>query len=148
LPSISRLRVRYAETDQMGVVYHSNYLVWLEVGRTDMIRAHGISYAELERQGYGLAVAELSIRYRAPARYDDEIVVMTTLAEVRSRSLRIDYQVIREADQTLLATATTSLVSIDRVTGKPVALPPSIKALFATPEATPEATSEVAPANV
>jgi len=124
------LRVRYAETDQLGVVYHSNYLVWLEVARTDMIRAHGITYAEIERQGYALAVAEVSIRYKAPARYDDEIVIATTLRDVRSRSLRFEYQVSRASDDVLLATAYTALVSIDPVTGRPVALPPTVLSLF------------------
>jgi acyl-CoA thioester hydrolase len=133
IPSTSRLRVRYSETDQMGVVYHANYLVWLEVARTDLIRSQGITYAELERRGYALAVAELTIRYRAPARYDDEVIVTANLREVRSRSLRIDYEVTRVSDQTLLATAYTALVSIDTQTEKPVALPPEIRALFAAP---------------
>jgi acyl-CoA thioester hydrolase len=130
LSTTTKLRVRYAETDQMGVVYHSNYLVWLEVARTDMIRAHGISYSDLERQGFGLAVAELSIRYRAPARYDDEIMVLARLTEVRSRSLRFEYDVVRLPDETLLATAATALVSVDTESGKPVALPAEILALF------------------
>ena len=114
----------------MGVVYHANYLVWLEVARTDMIRARGLTYADLEREGFGLAVAEVSIRYLAPARYDDEIDVVATLRDVRSRSLRIEYEVKRAADGTLLATAYTALVSIDPGTGRPVALPPSIVKLF------------------
>lgn len=122
--------MRYAETDQMGVVYHANYLIWLEVARTDLIRARGISYADLERQGYALAVAEATIRYRAAARYDDEVIVTATLREVRSRSLRIDYEVTRASDATLLATAYTALVSIDTTTERPVALPAPIRALF------------------
>jgi len=76
--------VRYAETDQMGVVYHTNYLVWCEVGRTGLIRARGMSYAEMERTGVGLAVSELSARFHAAARYDDMIRVRTTVAEVRA----------------------------------------------------------------
>ena len=124
------LRVRYAETDQMGVVYHSNYLIWLEVARTDLIRAHGITYADLEKQGFALAVAEATIRYRAPARYDDEVIVTATLREARSRSLRIDYEVKRASDNTMLATAYTALVSIDTESEKPVALPRAILALF------------------
>jgi acyl-CoA thioester hydrolase len=115
----------------MGVVYHANYLVWLEVARTDLIRNHGITYAEMERQGFALAVAEATIRYRAPARYDEEIVVTATLRDVRSRSLRIDYEVTRVHDHALLATAYTALVSIDTETERPVALPPPIRALFA-----------------
>lgn len=114
----------------MGVVYHANYLIWLEVARTDMIRAHGITYSDLERRGYGLTVAEVQIRYRAPARYDDEIAVTAKLIEVRSRSLRIEYEVVRPSDAMLLATAYTALVSIDTSTGKPTALPPPILALF------------------
>lgn len=114
----------------MGVVYHSNYLIWLEVGRTDLIRAHGIAYKDLEKSGYGLAVAEVSIRYKAPARYDDEILITTSISEVRSRSLRIEYEVVRAADKAVLATAYTALVSVDPATGKPVALPPQIQALF------------------
>ena len=118
----------------MGVVYHANYLVWLEVARTDLVRTRGISYAEMERRGFALAVAELTIRYRAPARYDDEVVVTAKLREVRSRSLRIDYEVTRVSDQKLLATAYTALVSIDTQTEKPVALPPDIREMFgATP---------------
>lgn len=126
----TRLRVRYAETDQMGVVYHSNYLVWMEVARTDLIREHGMSYASIEKSGYGLAVAELGISYRAAAKYDDEVDVVAVLSEVRSRSLRFDYEIMRVSDGTLLATAFTALVSVDPQTGRPVALPPEIKRLF------------------
>lgn len=116
----------------MGVVYHSNYLVWLEVARTDLIREHGMTYAQIERDGYGLAVAELGIRYRAAAHYDDEIIVTAALTDVRSRSLRFEYEVTRESDSALLATAFTALVSVDPATGKPVALPAAIKDLFST----------------
>lgn len=130
LTHTTQLRVRYAETDQLGVVYHTNYLIWCEVGRTDLIRAHGIPYTDIERDGNALAVAELGIRYRAPARYDDEIAVMTTLSEVRSRSLRFDYEITRAADGTLLATAFTALVSIDPATGRPTALPARLKQLL------------------
>jgi acyl-CoA thioester hydrolase len=115
----------------MGVVYHANYLVWMEVARTDLIREHGVSYASLEKDGYGLAVAELGIRYRAAARYDDEVDVCAILTEVRSRSLRFDYEVKRVSDATLLATAFTALVSVAPATGRPVALPHEIKRLFA-----------------
>ena len=114
----------------MRVVYHANYLVWLEVARTELIRAHGVTYAELERRGYALVVAEVSIRYLAAARYDDEVIVTATLRDVRSRSLRIDYEVKRAVDERLLATAFTALVSVDVRTEKPVALPTSIRELF------------------
>src|SRR5256885_1688651 len=86
------LRVRYAESDQMGVVYHTNYLVWCEMGRTELIRSLiGRSYADLEREGYGLAVSELTIRYHGAARYDNLVRVRTTIGEVRSRSVAFDY---------------------------------------------------------
>ena len=87
------IRVRYAETDQMGVVYHANYLVWCEMGRTDFIRDLGLSYAAMERSGVSLAVSELSARYHAPARYDDLIRVRTTLVDVRSRMIVFDYRI-------------------------------------------------------
>ena len=95
MPHVSTIdfRVRYAETDQMGVVYHANYLVWCELGRTEFIRTLGVTYAELERQGVQLAVSEASIRFHAGARYDDMIRVSTTLAGVRSRMVTFDYDV-------------------------------------------------------
>lgn len=128
--SSTTIRVRYAETDQLGVVYHSNYLVWLEVARTDMIRQHGVSYADLEREGHALAVAEATVRYLAPARYDDEVRIDTTITEVRSRSIRFEYELVRVRDDVRLATAYTALVSIDPATGRPVALPQRFKALL------------------
>lgn len=122
-------RVRYAETDQMGVVYHTNYLVWCEVGRTDFIRARGMSYADIERAGIGLAVSELSARFHGAARYDDLIRVRTTLADVRSRGITFDYLVTRAESGEKLVTARTALVSIDRA-GRPTALPPTVRSLF------------------
>jgi len=122
-------RVRYAETDQMGVVYHTNYLVWCEVGRTDFIRARGMSYAEMERAGVGLAVSELSARFHAAARYDDMVRVRTTLAEIRSRSITFDYLITDAATGRRLVTARTALVSID-ADGRPTALPASVRSLF------------------
>jgi acyl-CoA thioester hydrolase len=124
------IRVRYAETDQLGVAYHANYLVWLEVARTDMIRAHGMSYADLERAGFALAVAEASVRYLAPARYDDEVRITATISELRSRSIRFTYTLERASDQTALATAYTALVCVDPATGRPVVLPAPVRALF------------------
>lgn len=122
-------RVRYAETDQMGVVYHTNYLIWCEVGRTDFIRARGMSYADMERAGVSLAVSDLSARFHAAARYDDMIRVRTTLAEVRSRGITFDYVITRQETGQRLVTARTALVSID-ATGRPTALPASVRALF------------------
>jgi len=122
-------RVRYAETDQMGVVYHANYLIWCEVGRTDFIRARGMSYAEMERSGVGLAVSELSARFHSAARYDDMIRVRTTLAEVRSRGIVFDYLVTNAVTGQRLVTARTALVSIDG-NGRPTAIPASVRGLF------------------
>jgi acyl-CoA thioester hydrolase len=122
-------RVRYAETDQMGVVYHTNYLIWCEVGRTDFIRARGMSYADMERAGVGLAVSELSARFHGAARYDDMIRVRTTLADVRSRGITFEYMITRAETGDRLVTARTSLVSID-ATGRPTSLPSAVRALF------------------
>ena len=97
----------------MGVVYHANYLVWCEVGRTDFIRARGMSYADMERAGIGLAVSELSARFHSAARYDDLIRVRTTLAEFRSRRITFDYVIFERRDWARLVTARTALVSID-----------------------------------
>ncbi|MDE1160996.1 MAG: thioesterase family protein [Acidobacteriaceae bacterium] len=97
--SESHVRVRYAETDQMGVVYHANYLVWFEVGRVDFIRAMGLDYAAMEREeGALIAVVEARARYKAPARYDDQLVVRTKLAGVRGSIVRFEYEVRRGED--------------------------------------------------
>ncbi len=122
---VSELRVRYAETDQMGVVYHSNYLIWCEVGRTDLIRTLGASYAEIERDGVALAVVEAHLRYLKPARYDDVIRVVTTVKEVRSRVVRFEYEVTK-GDGVLLVTAYTTLVAMGR-DGRSSAIPASLR---------------------
>lgn len=120
-------RVRYAETDQMGVVYHTNYLVWCEIGRTELIRVlAGLSYARLEEQGVLLAVADLNIRYHGAAKYDDLVRVRTTLADARSRSVTFDYLITGADTGERLASARTVLVSIDRA-GRPITMPPSLR---------------------
>ncbi|HVA58648.1 MAG: thioesterase family protein [Gemmatimonadaceae bacterium] len=124
---VSELRVRYAETDQMGVVYHANYLVWCEIGRTDFIRHFGVSYAELERRGVSLAVSEATVRYHGSARYDERIRIETRLAEVRSRAISFDYQIANADTGARLVSARISLVSLDRA-GRPSALPPEFRA--------------------
>src|ERR1700722_1080540 len=101
----SEIRVRYAETDQMGVVYHTNYLVWCEVGRTDFMRENGASYAEMERNGFALAVTDASVRFHAPARYDDLICVETSLTDLKSRTIRFEYLVRHAQTGQRLATA-------------------------------------------
>jgi acyl-CoA thioester hydrolase len=120
------LRVRYAETDQMGVVYHANYLAWCEVGRTELIRRRGRSYAEIERLGVGLAVSDASLRYHAPARYDDLIRVTTTLTDVRSRSMTFDYLIVNADRGTKLVTASTTLIGLDQ-DGRIARLPDALR---------------------
>jgi acyl-CoA thioester hydrolase len=106
-------RVRYAETDQMGVVYHANYLVWCEIGRTELMRRLGLPYAEMERQGVRLAVSEASLRFGGPARYDDLIRVDTRVLAVRSRSVTFGYVISRAAEggATALVSARTTLIA-------------------------------------
>jgi len=110
---VTELRVRYAETDQMGVVYHANYLIWCEIARTDLIRSFGASYRELEQRGVRLAVSEASVRYIAAARYDDRIRVETRLSRVTSRTLIFDYTILNADSSQRLATASTTLISLD-----------------------------------
>jgi acyl-CoA thioester hydrolase len=122
-----QLRVRYAETDQMGVVYHTNYLVWCEIGRTELIRAMtGESYAKLERAGVALAVAEASIRYHGAATYDNLIRVKTTLTAARSRSVTFEYLISNWDSGERLASARTVLVSLDR-NGRPAVMPDELR---------------------
>jgi acyl-CoA thioester hydrolase len=131
-PTDIEFRVRYAETDQMGVVYHTNYLVWCEMGRTDCIRRRGMSYADMERSGTLLAVSEVSARFHGAARYEELIRVTTTLADVQSRSIVFDYLISNAETGQRLVTARTALVSIDS-SGKPRTLSPQIRALFDAP---------------
>ncbi|MBS1796373.1 MAG: acyl-CoA thioesterase [Acidobacteria bacterium] len=104
----TEIRVRYAETDQMGIVHHSNYLVWFEYGRSEFCRARGFSYKEMEEKDNALlVVAEVYCRYKSPAFYEDILTLRTRVAEIRSRSIRFVYEIFREADQTLLAEGET-----------------------------------------
>lgn len=125
-PSSVEFRVRYAETDRMGVVYHAEYLVWCEVGRTEFIREHLRSYAMLEHEGIMLAVADAALRYHAGARYDELIRVETWLTEVRSRTLRFHYRIVRAETGERLVSASTLLVSLDPA-GRSITLPPDVR---------------------
>jgi len=110
----TRLRVRYAETDRMGVVYHSNFVIWFEVGRVELLRQLGFEYSQMERQDHcHIPVVDLRVRYKAPAQYDDEIVVRTELKNVRSSLLHFSYQIFRERDRALLATGETMHMIVD-----------------------------------
>ena len=109
----ARVRVRYAETDQMGVVYHANYLVWFEVGRVELMRQLGMNYKEMEQEdGCGIAVVEATARYRAPARYDDELIVRTELTAARGPIIKFSYTVVREADGAVLCEGGTTHVVV------------------------------------
>jgi acyl-CoA thioester hydrolase len=101
--SESRLRVRYAETDQMKVVYHSNYIIWFEVGRVEFLRQLGFTYRDMEADGYHLPVVEVKCRYKSPALYDDEILIQTHMSNQRGPMIRFSYEVLRASDHALLA---------------------------------------------
>lgn len=107
------VRVNYSETDQMGVVYHARYLVWLDIARCDYLRLAGMTYRELEQRGLRLAVSEASIRYRQPARYDDPIRIRCWVRDLASRRVDFGYAVEHADDGRLLATASTSLLALD-----------------------------------
>jgi acyl-CoA thioester hydrolase len=110
----TRLRVRYAETDQMGVVYHSNHFIWFEVGRVELLRQMGFSYRDMESQdNCFIAVAEAKCRYRAPARYDDEVLVRTELLNVRDSVVHFGYELRRAQDGLLLAEGETTHIVTD-----------------------------------
>ena len=108
------MRVRYAETDQMGVVYHANYFIWFEVGRVELLRQLGFSYREMEQQDQCfIAVVDARCRYKAPARYDDEIVVRTHLKNVRESLVHFAYELVRVSDGALLAEGETTHIVTD-----------------------------------
>lgn len=128
--SETTIRVRYAETDQMGVVYHANYLVWFEVGRVEFLRQLGFSYKDMEQQdGCHIAVVDARCRYKAPARYDDEVIVRTHLKNVRESLVHFGYELLRANDGMLLAEGETTHVVIDREMKKR-SIPGKYRALF------------------
>jgi acyl-CoA thioester hydrolase len=134
------LRVRYAETDQMSVVYHSNYLIWFEVGRVELLRQLGFSYLEMEQEGLNLPVVEVKCRYKHPARYDDEITIRTWLAEMRSSLLRFQYEVVRKSDGRLLAEGESVHVVVGRDLKRAHLTEKYQGAFHAAAETTPSAT--------
>ena len=114
-----RLRVRYAETDQMGVVYYSNFLVWFEIGRVELLRQLGFDYKTMEiEDDCFIPVVEANCRYKAPARYDDELTIVTHVTGVRGAVLKFRYRVVRVSDQQLLAEGETTHVVTDRTLTK------------------------------
>jgi acyl-CoA thioester hydrolase len=122
-----RVRARYAETDQMGVVHHAAYPVWFEVARTALSHAVGVPYTDWERRGVLLMVGELTCRYRRPARYDDEVTVWVRVKETASRRVVFEYRV-EGSDETVLAEGETRHLVVDRSTGRPTVLPEELRA--------------------
>jgi acyl-CoA thioester hydrolase len=120
------VRVRYAETDKMGVVYYANYLVWFEVGRTDLLRESGWDYREMEKEGYALPVIEAHCAYREPAKYDDMLEVRTSGTLLSPVRVKFTYEIVRAADTAVLATGTTIHATLDR-TGRPCRLPERVR---------------------
>ena len=142
-----RLRVRYAETDKMGVVYHANYLIWFEIGRTEYCRAKGITYRDMEEQdGAYLVVAESYVRYKSPAYYDDHLTIRTRVNEMKKRTLVFEYEIYRTSDDTLIAQGETTHVVTDsasRVISFPdsyqeILLKPFVTDLEPLPDSAPE----------
>ena len=130
----TEIRVRYAETDKMGIVHHSNYLIWFEAGRSDLCRARGFSYREMEEDDALMVVAESYVRYKAPAFYEDILHVRTQVAEVRSRSIRFVYEVFRPSDETLIAEGETLHLVTD-ANKRVKQIPDNYKAKLLTEEA-------------
>lgn len=124
--SVSTLRVRYAETDQMGVVHHSNYFAWFEVGRTDLLRGLGRTYRDIEAQGIHLPVVDAEARYLKPAMYDDLVEIHTTLQELGRVRLRFAYEVRRAGDALVLATGRTGHAVIGE-NGRPARIPADLR---------------------
>lgn len=127
--STTILRVRYAETDKMGVVYYANHLVWFEVARTDWLRGQGWTYREMEAQGIALPVIEAHCEYRQSARYDDEIEVRTRGALMSPIRIEFTYEVLRRPEQVLIATGRTIHAATD-LDGRPTRPPSSVRELF------------------
>lgn len=132
-PHEHRLRVRYGETDQMGVVHHANYLLYFEEGRTRMMRELGVPYSELERQGWALPVRKAELRFRQSARYDDELVIRTRVGRVGAASIEFQYEVVHAASGQLLANGSTELACVDvRTPDRRVAmLPDALRQMLA-----------------
>jgi acyl-CoA thioester hydrolase len=129
----TKIDVRYAETDQMGIVYYANYLVWFEVGRVAWCRARGFQYRDLESQdGKYMLVAEATCRYKSPARFEDRIVIRTAVASATEKVIRFRYEVLNKADGVLLATGETAHVITD-TNFRPSRLPERYRGYFALP---------------
>jgi acyl-CoA thioester hydrolase len=127
----SRVRVRYKETDQMGIAHHSNYLVWFEIGRTDLCRETGYSYAAIEARGYLLVVTEITCRYRTPFRYDDEVLIRTRVAEAASRAMKFGYELFDGTGAELRASGFSSHLWLNRDSRRPTRADAEVMRAFA-----------------
>lgn len=127
----SRVRVRYKETDQMGIAHHSNYLVWFEIGRTDLCRATGFPYDEIERRGYILVVTDIGCRYRTPYRYDDEVLIRTSVSEAASRAMKFAYELYDAGGEQLRASGHSAHLWLDAQSRKPVRADAEVMKAFA-----------------
>ena len=125
----TRIRVRYAETDAMGIVHHSNYIIWFEVGRTELMATRGYTYAEFEKTGYYLVVSEVGARYARPARYGDDIILRTSVSEVKTRAVRFEYEILEaESGQALVTGFTRHILTNHQ--GRVRKFPPDMMALL------------------
>lgn len=127
----TRFRVRFFETDQMGVVHHAAYITWFEEGRSAFTRAIGYPYSRMEAEGVSLAVAEVTARYHRPARYDDEVIVTTCLTAFLSRGMSFAYQVRRALDGELLVSGSSRHISVDQA-GRVICIPAAVRERLAT----------------
>ena len=130
LSSVSRVRVRYAETDKMGVVYYANYFVWFEVARAELLRSFGWSYREMEHEGVALPVIEAQCAYHRSARYDDELDVKAEGQMLSPVRMQFTYEVVRREDAALAASGRTVHAAVD-VNGRPCRLPEKVRRVFA-----------------
>ena len=126
----SRARVRYKDTDLMGIAHHSNYIVWFEIGRTDLCREAGLDYRSIEEKGWVLVVTEISCRYRTPYRYDDEVLIRTFLADGGSRLMRFGYELLDGSGATVHAEGYSSHVWLEKSTRRPAVAPPELVGIF------------------
>lgn len=128
------IRVRYAETDQMGVVYYGNYFTWFEVGRVELCRQLGFEYQRMEKEDDSyIVVAEAYCRYKRPARFDELLVIRTRVAEVQRRTIRFGYEILSQASREVVATGETNHVICDRM-GRPKSLPEKYRQYFPAPD--------------
>jgi len=128
--TVSRTRVRYKETDQMGIAHHGNYIVWFEIGRTDLCRETGFAYSDIEARGLLLVVTEVACRYRVPYRYDDEVVIHTRVESAGSRMMRFAYELRDARAERVHASGHSTHVWVDRATRRPVTADAEIMRAF------------------